>query len=155
MSRRKAPIVPPCEPTGSLREPEVCNHPRVCADEGCRAPLRRVGVFEVPGVHSWGWADLDGHSNQVTYPWGEGPEPDGWWEALAERDIATYSVLQARWNLCMLGQHHRHEPAPCPNCHGLRAAPVPECCGWPMWRVVEGWRCRPNRTLVPYDRSVR
>lgn len=147
MARRPVtPVRPACSPTGDLSEPARCEHGRPCT--GCGEVLHLRPVPEVPGVHAWGWRDDAGESGTVTYPWGAGPEPAGWWERLAECDVALYSALVARDNLGMLAKHHAHTPGPCGYVH--EPVEAPWCCRWPMWQTVEGWRCREQRTLVPF-----
>lgn len=133
----------PCEPVGDLAPWQPCPHPRRCA---CGALLHLGPSWEGPGFHSWQWMDESDRQDTFTYPWGAGPEPEGWWKALAERDVATYSALAARDGLGMLAQRHRHGPTrgarPC-----CEHRPAPECHGQPMMATPEGWRCRSARRV--------
>lgn len=146
--RPQAPVLAPCEPVGSLEPWVRCTHPRECV---CGASLHLSPSFEAPGFHSWQWTDEGGARGTMTYPWGSGPEPVGWWESLAERDVAAYSMLSARQGLGMLGAWHSHAPdgtwRRCPDCPP--PVPAPECHGKPMMATVEGWRCREALRVVP------
>lgn len=149
--KRRLPVLEapesPCEPVGDVSPWQPCSHPRRCA---CGALLHLGPSWEGPDFHSWQWMDEDDRQATFTYPWGTGPEPDGWWKALAERDVATYSALAARAGLGMLAQTHRHEPKrACVPCI-YRDRKAPECHGQPMMATVEGWRCRSaRRTYTP------
>lgn len=86
----------------------------------------------------WQWVDADGLSLIDTSPPGYREDPRGWWQQLAQADIAAYSALSARAHLGMLGWTHGHRPAhqePYPG-------DVPSCCGMPMRLVPRGWVCR-------------
>lgn len=117
----------------AAEESHLCGrHRLVC---GCGDDLRREGV---PG-DEWGY-----RSEATGRQWEMGPLPaalaDGW-EALAERDIETYSRLSAFEGLrIFLRTMHYHRPIPC-GCE----VPVPECHQWPMQWTPRGWVCRVTR----------
>jgi len=104
----------------------VCGH---CEESVTIAPA---------GDDDWMWVDAGGSSVGTNYP--EGYDSPTFWKDLAERDIATYSMLNAMDQLCMTGWTHQHYPK-----SGSRApflGTVEECCDLPMRLAPRGWVCR-------------
>lgn len=148
--RRPVPVPAPCAPVGSLVEPARCLEPRDCS---CGASLHLTPNPEGAGLFTYRWRDEGGRIGVHTYPWGttDPVEPEGWWEWLAKVDIGAYSALRARVGLGMAGEYHRHEPTTsCVEHDRPQPDLVPFCCDRPMWLLVDGWRCREQRTLFPF-----
>lgn len=98
-----------------------------------------VGVTIAPaGADDWAWVGADGSTFGTNYP--PGYDSPTFWKDLAERDIATYSMLNARDQLCMTGWTHQHYPKT-----GSRSpfvGNVEECCDLPLRLAPRGWVCR-------------
>jgi hypothetical protein len=147
IDKTSVPADTPCHPDSALTEP------RLCDTRGCvRCDATLVFTWHPDGLDGW-WVDLDGSISGGEVP---GGFEDGW--ALMDhlsrpgapgRDLSAYSSLLAnRHSMAAWPWEHRHQPKECD--HGCPPVTVPECHGWPMQAVRDGWRCRVAKILFPY-----
>ena len=78
----------------------------ICHNSTCNAEI----TLTPAGPDDWAWRDGEGSTVGTNYP--PGFESPTFWADLKERDIAAYSLLNARDQLGMTGWVHPHYPKP-------------------------------------------
>jgi len=107
----------------------------VCGFSTCEASI----TITPAGTEDWAWRDSQGSTVGTNYP--PGFESPAFWQDLKENDIAAYSMLNARDQLCMTGWSHQHYPSP-GSWYSPFASVVVDCCEVPMHLQPRGWACR-------------
>lgn len=149
MSRARAgratrPVLPaPCVPVGELAPPSEQAHTCRCGE--------RVYPRREASRNEWEYATAAGERVRDDRPAALVADPAAWWARLAQVDINTYSGLKARVDLGYWSWFHPHDANSSTPLAPEDAARVPWCCGSPMWASPDGWACRVNRQLFPYD----